>query len=118
MHWYWNKIKNIGALWYELLKNFGLMDITISDNSWISIIDYGLIKIIFDLNSQFIFRFNHEGKQKSKAAAEKVKFMDNEFSRINLEIAISEKNQEFVNENFWKCLYLIFTTVDNKSAYW
>jgi len=109
---------NSNNIIYALILKQNKKYITISDNSWISIIDYGLIKIIFDLNSQFIFRFNHEGKQKSKAAAEKVKFMDNEFSRINLEIAISEKNQEFVNENFWKCLYLIFTTVDNKSAYW
>jgi molybdopterin/thiamine biosynthesis adenylyltransferase len=109
---------NSNNIIYALILKQNKKYITISDNSWISIIDYGLIKIIFDLNSQFIFRFNHEGKQKSKAAAEKAKFMDNEFSRINLEIAISEKNQEFVNENFWKGLYLIFTIVDNKSAYW
>lgn len=109
---------NSNNIIYALILKQNKKYITISDNSWISIIDYGLIKIIFDLNSQFIFRFNHEGKQKSKAAAEKAKFLDNEFSRINLEIAISEKNQEFVNENFWKGLYLIFTIVDNKSAYW
>lgn len=109
---------NSNNIIYALILKQNKKYITISDNSWINIIDYGLIKIIFDLNSQFIFRFNHEGKQKSKAAAEKAKFLDNEFSRINLEIAISEKNQEFVNENFWKGLYLIFTIVDNKSAYW
>ena len=104
-----------GALGCEYLKNFSLMGISTKEDSSTIITDNDLIEVS-NLNRQFLFHQKDVGKPKSKIAVEQAKLMNKKFNCQNLELFVSDENEDYFNENFWKKQDFIFTAVDSRNA--
>ena len=108
-------IVGAGALGCEFLKIFSLMGISTEKDANTIITDNDLIETS-NLNRQFLFHRKDVGKQKSKIAAEQAKLINKEFNCKNFDLLVSEENEDFFNELFWKKQNFIFTAVDNRNA--
>ena len=104
-----------GALGCEFIKNFSLMGISTEKDASTIITDNDLIEIS-NLNRQFLFHRKDVGKPKSKIATEQAKLMNKEFNCKDLELFVSDKNEDFFDEIFWKKQDFIFTAVDSRNA--
>ena len=104
-----------GAVGCEYLKILFLMGVGTGKNSKIIVTDNDNIEIS-NLNRQFLFRKNDIGQSKSKIACERIK---NKFREINIEslqLEVSEQNEQYFTNNFWKKQDFILIAVDNLQA--
>jgi len=103
-----------GAIGCEYLKLLSQMGVA-TNTGCIHVTDMDYIELS-NLNRQFLFDKNSIKQNKAKIASEKIKAKNPYINVIPYDLEVSEKTEDFFDEEFWKNLDLILIAVDNVKA--